>query len=348
MRDIRISFNDLLELSAKVLEKNGFPRSKSAIAARVLVEADARGIHSHGVVRLKRYIFEKNQGFIDPNAEPAILYETPVSLVIDGNKGLGQHVSIFAMQKCIKKAQTSHICFASVRNSNHFGIAGYYSELAQIHDMIGISMTNTYPLVLPTNGLQPMLGTNPIAVCIPSLAAPFNLDMATSVVPRGKIEVYQRSAKSLPKGWALDEYGKPAVNASKVIQNFNNHSNGGLLPLGGDGEMYGGHKGFGLAMLVDLLSAGLSLGQWSRETYTEKAGGVCHFFGAIRIDAFGDPYEIKAHVHQIIDKVCKSTKIDGREKIYFHGEKEMATRALSYRDGIPLPSELLEELRGLC
>lgn len=349
MEQVQIAYEELLELSVAVLKHNGFPEQKSRTAAEVLVEADARGIHSHGVVRLMRYIRERDGGFINPGAEPAVVWETPVSLVVDGNRSLGQHVGVFAMNRCIEKARQNFFCFASVRNSNHFGISGYYSELAGKNGMIGISMTNTYPLVVPTFGCQALLGTNPIAICIPGTGdMAFHLDMATSVVPRGKIEVYQRAGDNLPEGWAVDEKGKSTSDASHVIDNFNAHSRGGLLPLGGEGEKFGGHKGFGLAMLVDLLSAGLSMGQWSNETYTDAGGGVCHFFGAMRLDAFGDPAAIRGHVQEIIGKVCDSPKSEGKDKIYYHGEKEAKARAVSIQKGITMPASLIGELRALA
>lgn len=348
MEDIAIDFEELVKISAAALQRAGFPADKSEEAARVLVEADSRGIRSHGVVRLTRYLSEAKQGFIRPEAEPEVVFETPVSLVVDGNRGLGQHVSIFAMERCIEKAEASYICFATVRNSNHFGIAGYYSELAQKKGMIGISMTNTYPLVVPTFGREAMLGTNPIAVCIPGTRVPFHMDMATSVVPRGKIEVKLRAGQPIPEGWAVDENGSRTTDSEAVIHNFNTHSYGGILPLGGEGEGFGGHKGFGLATLVDLLSAGLSLGQMSRDTYTDQGGGVCHFFGAIRVEAFGDAQAIRAEVQDIMDRLCASPRSSGKDKIYFHGEKEMAARANSMKDGVRLPKSLLDDISALA
>ena len=347
MEDILVDFGELVKVSSAALSSNGFPAGKSEEAARVLVEADARGIRSHGVVRLTRYLTEAKQGFIRPEAEPEVVFETPVSLVVDGNRGLGQHVSIFAMERCVEKAESGLFCFATVRNSNHFGIAGYYSEMAQKKGMIGISMTNTYPLVVPTFGREAMLGTNPIAVCVPGTRSPFHMDMATSVVPRGKIEVRLRAKQSLPEGWAVDENGVPTTNAASVIHNFDTHSHGGILPLGGSGEEFGGHKGFGLAVLVDLLSAGLSLGQCSKDTYTDKGGGVCHFFGAMRLDAFGDPDAIRAHVQGIVDGLCGSAKSEGKDKIFFHGEKEMAARELSMKNGVKLPKALFDSIRAM-
>ena len=347
MEDILVDFDELVKASSAALSSNGFPAGKSDEAARVLVEADARGIRSHGVVRLTRYLTEARQGFIRPEAEPAVVFETPVSLVVDGNRGLGQHVSIFAMERCVEKAESGLFCFATVRNSNHFGIAGYYSEMAEKRGMIGISMTNTYPLVVPTFGREAMLGTNPIAVCVPGMRAPFHMDMATSVVPRGKIEVRLRAKQNLPEGWAVDENGIPTTSAASVIHNFDTHSHGGILPLGGAGEEFGGHKGFGLAVLVDLLSAGLSLGQCSKDTYTDKGGGVCHFFGAMRLDAFGDPVAIRAHVQGIVDGLCGSAKSEGKDKIFLHGEKEAAARELSMKNGVKLPKALFDSIRAL-
>lgn len=347
MSDVKIAFEALVELAAQALIASGFPMEPSRLAAKVLAEADARGIHSHGVVRLGRYIEERDRGFIVPDAEPRIVHASPVSLVIDGGRALGQQVSAFAMEECIAKAAISGMCFATVRNSNHYGISAYYSELALAQGMIGVAMTNTYPLVVPTFGRQAMLGTNPIAVCIPGVRAPFHLDMATSVVPRGKIEVYNRRGSELPAGWAVDETGASTTDAARVIHNFNAHADGGLLPLGGEDEDFGGHKGFGLALLVDLLSAGLSLGQYSRETYTDQGGGVCHFFGAIRLDVFGDPDAIRNRVQAIVDAVCASERSGDHARILYHGQKEAEARVRAQAEGLFLPAELIARLEEL-
>jgi len=343
-----IEYQQLIDFCFEILNKNGFPPDRSLEIVTVLVEADVRGIPSHGVARLKRYIKEKEMKFILPNASPKIFYETSNSLVIDGMKGPGQSVSVYAMNKCIEKAKTNMICLCSVRNSNHYGISAYYSEMPLAHNMIGIAMTNSYPLVVPTFGKEAVLGTNPFSICIPGMQHPFELDMATSIVTRGKIETYQRHEKKLPIGWAIDEAGYPTDNPERVLNNFNMRNFGGLLPLGGEGELLGGHKGFGLALLVDLLTAGLSNGAWSGETYRDKDPGVCHFFAAIKLELFGAQQTIKQKIQYILDEIIKSEKIHGKSKIYYHGEKEFTTKEKYLEKGIPIFEKTVVELCELA
>lgn len=331
-----VKYKELMEFCVRILEKNGFPSERSTEIASVLVEADARGIPSHGVARLGRYIKEKEEGFIIPDSIPEILFETKISTVFDGKKGPGQSVSIKAMESCIKKAEKSMVAFCSVNNSNHYGISAYYAEIPLSRNMIGIAMTNSYPLVVPTFGKEAVLGTNPFSVCLPGVEHPFKLDMATSVVTRGKIEVYDRHDENIPSGWAVDENGKVSNSPKRIIGNFDKKMPGGLLSLGGVGEVFGGHKGFGLALLVDLLSAGLSCGKWSSETYTDGQPGVCHFFAAIDLNLFGDPEKIKQKIQDIMDGVTDSERASGETKIYYHGEKEIAKREEYAKEGIPI------------
>ncbi len=281
-------------------------------------------------------------------SEPQIIFQTPVSAVIDGNDGPGQCVSIKAMDLAIEKASKNMIGLVTVKNSNHYGITAYYSEKALKKDMIGIAMTNSYPLVVPTFGKESILGTNPLSVGIPAINYPFLLDMATSVVTRGKIEVYRRHNKEILPGWAINKEGITTKSPDEVINNFNERNYGGILPLGGIGEESGGHKGFGLSLLVDLLTAGLSLGQFSSKTYQSKKPGVCHFFGAINLDIFGNKNKIKENIDSIIKEVKNSKKANGKNKIYYHGEKEYQAREESLKNGVKILNKTYDELKKIA
>lgn len=329
-----ITYNNLFSFCKNVMKKNNCSNEKAEIVAELLVEADARGIFSHGSARLKRYINHIKDKTIIPEAEPEIIFQTPVSTVLNGNSGLGQYISNKAMTIAINKAQKSGISIVIVKNSNHFGIAGYYSEMIAKKDMIGISLTNTAPLVIPTFGVERVLGTNPISVGIPYSDGIFLLDMATSVISRGKVEQYKRLNQDLDDNWATDKNGDIISNPFEVMELFSNGPYGGILPLGGKFEESGGHKGYGLSLLVDILTGGLSSSKVSK-IYNEK-NSISHFFAAINPEIFGNKDSIKESVNEIINTVKNSKKEAGEEKIYIHGEKEIERRENSMKYGIEL------------
>ncbi|NLE43490.1 MAG: Ldh family oxidoreductase, partial [Chloroflexi bacterium] len=232
--------------------------------------------------------------------------------------------------------------------------AGYYAMMALSQDCIGVSMTNASSSIVPTFGRDAMLGTNPIAVAAPAGAErPYVLDMATSTVPRGKLEVYERLGKPMPSGWATDEYGLPTSDAGRALRNFNVHAGGGLLPLGGAGETTGGHKGYGMALLVDVLSAVLSGAAFSFLSYPVTAEGnplpsrLGHFFGAWRIDAFRPVDEFKAAMDDLQRGLKASRKAEGQERIYIHGEKEWDEMDRRSQDGIPLHPKVAADLESI-
>jgi len=341
-----ISEKALKDFCQMILENIGCKKIEASQIATVLIEANLRGIHSHGVARIKRYLDHISNGTIEINKEPELIYETKNSMVIDGKNGSGQHVSNNAVEKIKDKRKNENIVFCAVRNSNHFGIAGYYAELLASTDSIGIALTNTAPLVVPTFAKEPVLGTNPIAIATPLENNTFLLDMATSVIPRGKLEVYDRIQKEIPLGWAINENAEETTSPSLALSSLS-EKKGGILPLGGLGEMFGGHKGFGLTLLVDLLTAGLSQGDFSKNTYKNK-GKICHFFASIDLKIFGDVQMIKKHLSQIVESVCNSQKAEGREKIYFHGEKESLEKQNSRERGIELDQKTVNMLDDIA
>ena len=337
-----------------VFSTYGLTPEDAFICSDNLVKADLRGVHSHGVARLKRYVDSIESGQIFPLNKPSLVRETPSTAAVDGNAGLGQIVGHFSTRLAIDKAKKTGIGMVTVRNSNHYGIARYYSEMILHENMIGISMTNSAPLVVPTFGKEMVMGTNPISFAAPAQKnRPFFLDMATSVVPRGKLEVYGREGKAMPEGWAVDEKGKSTQNPAEVLQNMLKRSGGGILPLGGEGELFSGYKGYGLAMLVDILCGVLSGGAYADLVYGEKDGSsrppdVGHFFMAIRIENFIDLETFREKMDDFISRVRNSAKAEGHSRIYIHGEKEYELFEKHQREGVPVQEKVYETLKGIA
>ncbi|OQY26209.1 MAG: malate dehydrogenase [Anaerolineaceae bacterium 4572_32.1] len=338
----------------RVFEKMDVPTADAEITADVLLSANLRGIDSHGVARLRRYVKGLQNGVMLANPEEKVISETATTALIDAGAGLGQPVSHRAMNTAIDKADKYGTGFVTVRNSNHYGIAGYYAMMALERDMIGISMTNAAVLVVPTFGRDARLGTNPIAVAAPAgKEFPYVLDMATSTVPRGKLEVYNRAEKPLPLGWATDETGTPTADAARVLDNLLARRGGGLLPLGGAGEEFRGYKGYGLALLVDILCGVLPGAGYADTIYPKTPEGkplpadVGHFFGAIKVSAFRPLDEFKATMDDIIQRMKDTPKSADAERIYIHGEKEYQETERR-AGGIPVGPKVEADLKAIA
>jgi len=349
-----VQAESLSDFCVRVFQKMGVPEEDARITADVLVTADLRGIDSHGVARLRRYVNGLRDGMMIAQPQVQVVTDTPTTALIDAGAGLGQPVSYRAMERAIGKAKEHGAGFVTVRNSNHYGIAGYYAMMALAHDCIGISMTNSAALVVPTFGRDARLGTNPIAVAAPAgREPPFVLDMATSTVPRGKLEVYNRLDKPLPVGWATDETGTPTDDAEQVLENFRRRAGGGLLPLGGAGELLGGHKGYGLSLWVDVFCAILSGAAYADTVYPKMPGGkplpskIGHFFGAWRVDGFRLVDEFKAAMDDLQRRLRDTPKAAGETRIYIHGEKEYEEAERRSREGIPLNPKVAADLRAI-
>ncbi len=349
--EIKLQAEDLHHFCRRVFESLEVPSEDAALTAEVLVAADLRGVDSHGVVRLRRYVDGLRNGVMLPHPKVKVVRETAATALLDGGGGLGQPIGARAMRLAMEKAQGVGAGFVAVRNSNHYGIAGYYAMMALERDLIGLSMTNASPLVVPTFGRDAILGTNPLSLAAPAQRErPFVLDMATSVVPVGKLELYQLLGKPIPKGWATDERGIATTDPGLAVRNVRQRLGGGLLPLGGEGEELGGHKGYGLALMVDILCGVLSgagfadrlpdRGQRGRKG-PDKLG---HFFGALMVEAFRPLEEFKDDMDEIIRRLKGSPKAQGQSRIYIHGEKEWEMAEKRGREGIPLPAPVVESL----
>jgi L-2-hydroxycarboxylate dehydrogenase (NAD+) len=346
------TIDELKQFAFAVFKKMGCPEEDARLAADALLAADVRGIDSHGVARLSGYVRLWEARRINTKPVIRIIHESPGTATLDGDSGLGLVIAPQAMAIAIEKAKTCGTGWVAVRNSNHFGIAGYHAMLALKHDMIGWAMTNASPLVAPTFSTERLLGTNPISVAIPAgKQPPFVLDMATTTAANGKLEILQRKNKEAPLGWIQTREGKPSTNPHELKEG------GALIPLGSDYE-HGSHKGYGLGAMVDILSAvlsGANYGPWVPpfvaflQPPADPVGvGIGHFLGAMRIDAFRPAEEFKNHIDNWIARFRSAKTAGGTTSVLIHGdpEREMADKRL--RDGVALNPAVEKDLIGLA
>jgi len=321
----------------------GVPEADSAVCADVLIESDKRGIDSHGVGRFKPiYLDRIKEGIQNVVTNFEVMRESPTTAVVDGHDGMGHVIGVKAMNMAIEKAKQYGMGMIAVRNSTHYGIAGYYALMAAKADMIGFTGTNARPSIAPTFGVENMLGTNPLTIGFPSDEDfPFVIDCATSISQRGKIEHYARINKTMPEGWVLDSKGAPVTDPQVALKGLTDGSCA-LAPLGGIGEELAGYKGYGYATVVEVLSAALQGGNFLKALGGTAADGslqpyhLGHFFMAIDINAFIDPAEFKKITGDILRELRASHKAEGKERIYTAGEKEYLACLERNKAGIPL------------
>lgn len=344
-------YDHLYQFTQSVFKAIGCSDVHAATATQTLLSADMRGIDSHGVARLTGYVRLWEAGRVNATPDIKIVHETPSTAVVDGDAGLGLVVAPFAMQVAIDKARQAGTGWVSVRNSNHFGIAGYHAMMALEQDMIGMAMTNASALVAPTFSIERMLGTNPIAVAIPAgEEPPFVADLATTTTDNGKLEILQRKNADTPLGWVQDKDGQASTDANILKKQ------GALLPLGSDRD-HGSHKGYALGSVVDIFSAvlsGASYGPWvppfpayvaMPENMPGK--GLGHFFGAMRVDAFRPASEFKEHMDNWIQRFRTAKPAPGHEKVLIPGDPEREMEQVRKTAGIPLVDSVAKELQEL-
>lgn len=310
---VKFSYEQLDRLCMDAFQKFGFNAKQASIITDVLLTADMYGIQSHGMQRMVRYYKGIQKGTMKVDAKPEIVFETPVSAVVDGHDGMGQLNGHFAMELAIAKAKKAGIGIVSVRNSNHYGIAGYYAKMAAKEGMLGFSCTNSEAIMVPTFGRQAMIGSNPQAWCVPARPYDFLFDASTTVVTRGKLEMYNKLDQPLPDGWALDAQGEPTNDAAMVLDNIVHKNGGGIMPLGGNTETLGSHKGYGNGMVAEIFSSILSMGTTSESTMQNGKSGICHGFMVINLNAFGDGEAISQHLSEYLQKLRDSAKANGHD-----------------------------------
>jgi LDH2 family malate/lactate/ureidoglycolate dehydrogenase len=342
-----IPFEELEKFMREALVNTGIPASDAKTIGEILIESDKRGIDSHGIGRLKPiYIDRIDKGIMNPITEIEVVKDKEATAVLDGHNGLGHVVSKKAMEMAIEKAKKYGIGMVAVRNSTHYGIAGYYPLMAIKEDMIGITGTNARPSIAPTNGVENMMGTNPLTFGLPTDEEfPFVLDCATSVSQRGKIEVYGRAGKDLPAGWVIGRDGKTRTNTKEILKDLTT-GNAALTPLGGIGELTGGYKGYGYAAIVEILSAALQDGSFMKDLngfdddHNPIPYPLGHFFIAINPEHFMGVKIFKAIAGTICRQLRDSEKAPGEDQIFTAGEKEFISYNYRKEHGCPVPPSL--------
>ncbi|HNP06864.1 MAG TPA: Ldh family oxidoreductase [Cyclobacteriaceae bacterium] len=341
----------LLNFTIEVFTYFGIPKDHATLAAKILALSDIRGIDSHGVARLYSYVGLLSEGLINPNPKISIAREKKSVATVDGDNGLGLVVGHYANEMAMDKAEKHGSGWVSVCNSNHYGIAGYYSLEALKRDMIGWSMTNTTKLVAPLWGAERMLGTNPIAIAFPGYKEPpVVIDLATSAAAYGKIEIAKRQKEEVPEGWIADKDGNLSTQPEDMI------NGGALLPLGSTRAL-GGHKGYALASMVDILTAVLSGANWGpfappfalrQEIPTRSVGkGIGHFFGAMEIDGFMDVIEFKKRIDEWISVMRNTKPAKGIEAVLIPGDPEHQEEIKRKKEGIPLNATVISDLKAI-
>ncbi|MCD8141179.1 MAG: Ldh family oxidoreductase [Planctomycetaceae bacterium] len=345
----RFDVKSLKNLVKAVMETQGLSPDKAQDVANVLLEADRMGIESHGILRLGMYMQGMKLGRINPTAEISLIRETPVSGVIDANDGMGQPAAIKAMRLAISKAKKSGIGMVVVRNSNHFGIGGYYSMMAAREGLMGLVMTNSEAMVVPTFGRRAMMGTNPIALTMPANPVWFHFDIATSVVPAGKIEVYARNNQPLPEGWSVGSDGQINTDPETFLKIRKEKLDGGLLPIGGFGTTFGGHKGYAISLMVELMTGVFAGGCTSNHVReVPNVDKCCHMFMAIDYSMFGDQKEIEGHFSTYLNEIRDSAKAAGHERISTQGEVEEKTKRRVDWEGVAIHDKSLQEIMDIA
>lgn len=333
-----------------LFEQYGVPVEDAKICTDILLEADRRGITSHGLNRLKPiYLDRIKAGTQNPVTKYEVVRETPTIAVIDGHNGMGQVISYHAMKMAIQKAKFTGMGMVVVRNSNHYGIAGYYASMAAKAGCISINGTNARPSVAPTFGAEPVLGTNPLCFGIPT-DEPFDfiLDCATSITQRGKIEYYDRFNQTTPEGTVMDANGETMTDSHEILSSLLK-GQAFLTPLGGFGENLGGYKGYGYCSVVEILSSALQSGAFLSQLSGMQLGSkvpyrLGHFFIAVDVRAFIDESQFRKNVGDILREIRASGKVEGQDRIYTAGEKEYDHWVKVHDNGLRLEEVFYNEL----
>jgi L-2-hydroxycarboxylate dehydrogenase (NAD+) len=348
--NVFLAFDFINDYMTAVFRGLGVPEDEARICADVLGTADRLGFDSHGINRLKPIYYDRIKlGIQQAITNFEIVREGPTTAVVDGHDGMGQVIGRRSMETAIAKARQYGLGMVAVRNSTHYGIAGYYGMMAAREDMIGITGTNARPSVAPTFGVENMLGTNPLTFGIPTDEEfPFLIDCATSLTQRGKIEVYERQGKDLPPGWVIDQTGGTRTDTAQILKDLVSGT-AALTPLGGIGEEGAGYKGYGYGTVVEILSAALAGGGFMKMLSGISDGKkipyhLGHFFVAVKIAAFIDPAEFKKTAGSILRELRASKKMPGAERIYTAGEKEYLTWQKRKKTGVPVYPDVQKEM----
>ena len=350
---MRIHPKQIREQLVSVLRAWGMSDAHAETTAEMMLETDLRGVDSHGISMLPIYDREFRAGRLNMRPVFKMIREMPAIALIDADASLGHPVSVYAMNMAVDKCLQTGVAVVSVVNSHHFGAAGCYSRIAAERGVIGMVTASTRGVTLvPTFAAEPVMGTNPLAFAAPAKRnAPFQLDMATTTVAAGKVKVYKLNHKTLPVGWVVDGDGRPVTDPEEAHRYVSERPEGGITPLGGAREV-GGHKGYGLAVMVHILGGVLAGASFSPiRNKTQKASdphNIGHFFMAIDPRAFRGDGEFERDLDQVIDVLHGAQRADPAQPVLVAGDPEMATRAERLENGVPVPDDLMEQLRAVA
>lgn len=339
MQETRIAADMLRGVCQQLLERVGVPADQAALVARVIVRADLRGIGSHGVLRLPAYIHKVQRGLMEAHTRVTLVRERGATALLDGGGGFGQVAGVRGMDEAIQRAEEYGAGSVGVRNANHFGIAAYYAMMALEKGRIGVVVSNAAPSMAPWGGIEPLLGSNPVCVAIPTgEEVVIVLDMASSNVARGKIRLAARQGQKIPLGWALDAKGRPTDDPQAALE-------GTLLPIGGP-------KGYGIALVNDALAGVLTGSPFGPAIPSlhdpDRRSAVGFFFQALDIEAFAERAEFEAKMQQMLATIRESARAEGVERIYIPGEIEWEKEREREAHGVPVSEAVLSQLRGLA
>lgn len=345
---ITVSHDRLRDFLVSVLRALKMSERSAALTADLMVRTDLRGVDSHGIGMLPKYIEWTDAGYVHPWAEAAIARDDLATALVDGQQALGHPTAVMAMELAIRKARTYGMGIVVARNSNHFGACANYSMMALRHGMIGLAFTNSpFPAMVPTFGRKPMMGTNPLSLAAPAARhAPFVLDMATTTVAVGKLHIANRWRRPIPEGWALDEAGRPTTDPQVALATRL------LSPLGGSREL-GGHKGYGLGVLVDILSGVLGGGVYGNvflrtAPRPDRRANIGHCLAAIDIGRFRPLHEFEADMDDMLQALNDTPTAAGHERVLTAGQPEEEIERDRLRTGIPLAPALAEQLGAIA
>jgi LDH2 family malate/lactate/ureidoglycolate dehydrogenase len=352
-QSVKVPVDTLVDFMLDALTTMGTTTEDARIIADVIITSDLWGIRSHGIAHLKMYHERIKNGLQLPATKWEVVKDAQATAVIDGGNGMGMVVGYNAMKLAIEKARQYGLGAVAVRNSSHYGVAGYYPLMAAKEGLVGLSVTNAHPSIAPTFGIKPMLGTNPIAVAAPTDEPfPYMFDAATSVAPRGKIEIAKRANKPIPEGWVINQEGKSATDPSNMIKEMD-LGNVALLPVGGMGDLFGGHKGYGLATMVEIFSAAFQDGTYLWGLTDTDADGnpqflrIGHFFLAIDVEHFIPLETFKKITGNMMRELRSSPVAPDQSRVYTAGEKEYYNTQRVEEDGVEIPPGVQKGLKEL-
>ncbi|MFD7015303.1 Ldh family oxidoreductase [Streptomyces sp. NPDC059928] len=326
----------------------GARQSDAELTADVLVAADLAGVDSHGVARLRRYVQGLHDGSISATARPEIVREHGGITIVDAHNGLGQPALCFAVDRAVAQARTAGVCAVAVRRSNHIGIAGWYTERAARAGVLALVTTNATPQVAPTGAAEPMFGTDPVSYALPTNGDPLCYDAATSIVPRGKLERLHREQKPMLPGWAVGPDGATSTDIPRVVAGLKAREGYALLPVGGLGEEYGGHKGSGIGLLAELLCGPLAGASWSKHTYGEQGADLGQFVLCLDIGALGDAAAITERVTELAAEIRDAKPANPDVPVRLPGDRRHRSTQERSATGIPLLPPVIDDLAKIA